>query len=278
MRRLTILVALALVSAVAATEAAKPPAKPPKPTAAAKPTMAKTQPPKGSAPKASTVKGSSVKGSTVKATGPAKASSAKSVKPAKADAKAAKAEMSGRTSSPGSNTNVTTTRIDFTATGVGQKLEKNTALRSKIEAKLQAAGYTGSVYEGAYGFKNIGQFNAATNQVQNHGYSFDLLKVLMTGTYVDPTTHTVYRANQLPNGTVNLVRSDLATNPTSTLSLGQAKQAIAAGREMPEIVLVRPTAPTGITSTSATSSASSVKSKTKRKTSASTVQPGGGSF
>ncbi len=54
MRRLTILVALALASAVTVTEAAKPPAKPPKPTVAGKPTTAKTQPPKGSAPKAST--------------------------------------------------------------------------------------------------------------------------------------------------------------------------------------------------------------------------------
>ncbi len=189
-----------------------------------------------------------MKGSTVKVTGaPAKASSAKSLKPAKADGKVAKAETnkkatassmtaSGSTSSSGSNTNVSTTRIDFTATTVGQKLQKNSALRSKIEAKLQAAGYTGSVYEGAYGFKNLGQFNAATNQVQNHGYSFELLKVLMTGTYVDPKTHTVYRANQLPDGTVTLVRADRATNPTSTLSLGQSKQAIAAGSEMPEIV------------------------------------------
>ena len=122
---------------------------------------------------------------------------------------------------------------------MGQKLEKNSALRSKIEAKLQAAGYTGSVYEAAYGFKNVGQFNAATNQVQNHGYSFELLKVLMTGTYVDPETHAVYRANRLPDGTVNLVSSELATNPASTLSLGQSKQAIAAGAEMPEIVVAR---------------------------------------
>src|SRR4029079_2815783 len=110
--------------------------------------------------------------------------------------------------SPTSNqlpsTRTSTAPIDFTATGVGQKLQKNSALRSKIEAKLQAAGYTGSVYEAAYGFKNPGQFNAATNQVQNHGYSFELLKVLMTGTYVDPDTHAVYRANRLPDGTINL--------------------------------------------------------------------------
>jgi len=93
------------------------------------------------------------------------------------------------------------------------------------------------VFEAAYGFKNQGQLNAATNMVQNHGYSFDLLKVLMTGTYVDPVTHLVYRTQQLPNGTTQLVRSELATNSASTLSLGQAKQAIAGGTVMPEIVV-----------------------------------------
>ena len=325
MRRLTILVALALAGSVAATEAAKP--------TASKPTIAKTQPPKGGAAKpttvhgsaakasiakasakgatvkAATVKGSAVKGSsakasTVKMTGAqANASGGKSVKPAKADAKVAKSDAivtrvetktakaeqknnkkatdssntaSGTTTSPTSNTNVPAT-IDFTATKVGQKLEKNSALRSKIEAKLQAAGYTGSAYEAAYGFKNLGQFNAATNQVQNHGYSFELLKVLMTGTYVDPDTHAVYRANRLPDGTVNLVSSDLATNLASTLSLGQSKQSIAAGAEMPEIVPVVTTTTSGSKRTSATSS-SLVKSKTKRKTAVTTVQPSGGSF
>jgi hypothetical protein len=147
---------------------------------------------------------------------------------------------------------------------VGQKLEQNSALRSKIEAKLQAAGYTGSVYEASYGFKNLGQFNAATNQAQNHGYSFELLKVLMTGTYVDPDTHAVYRANRLPDGTINLVSSELATSPASTRSLGQAKQSIAAGAEMPEIILVQTTT-SGTNSTSSTSAATSVKSKSKGK-------------
>ena len=134
--------------------------------------------------------------------------------------------------------------IDFTGTPLGQKLQKNSAIRSKIEAKLQAAGYSGTAYEAAYGFKNLGQLNAATNQVQNQGYSFNLLKVLMTGTYVDPQTHVVYRANQLPDGTVNLVRARLATNPAPTQSLGQAKQAIAGGAEMPTVVRIPPP-PTG---------------------------------
>ena len=332
MRRLTILVALALADTVAATEAAKPTSKP----TAGKPTIAKTQPPKGGAAKPTTVhssvakasiakasvkgptvkgasakgataKGSSAKPPTVKTTGAqAKASGAKSVKPAKVDAKVAKADVKvtkvdtksakaerktkrrptrpvPRVRRPAARRRPVEHRwvddsIDFTATKVGQKLEKNSALRSKIEAKLQAAGYTGSVYEAAYGFKNVGQFNAATNQVQNHGYSFELLKVLMTGTYVDPKTHTVYRANRLPDGTINLIARSSRTNPASTLSLGQSKQSIAAGGEMPDIVVARTNTTSGTNRASSTSAATSVKSKPKRKSAVSTVQPGGGSF
>ena len=316
MRRLIILVVLALAGTVAATDAAKPTSKP----TAAKP-IAKTQTPKGGAAKPTTVhgsaakastaktsvkattvkssaaKGSSAKSSTVKTTGVQAKAVGKAVKPAKADAKVAKADVkvtkvetrtakaeqnkkattassttaSGSTTSPTPTTSAPTT-VDFTATKVGQKLEQNSALRSKIEAKLQAAGYTGSVYEAAYGFKNLGQFNAATNQVQNQGYSFELLKVLMTGTYVDADTHAVYRATRLPDGTVSLVRSESAVNPASTLSLGQSKQAIAAGAEMPQIVVVGTTTPSG----TKTSTATSVTSK-KRKSAVSTV-PSGGSF
>jgi hypothetical protein len=219
--------------------------------------------------------GAQPKASVAKTKGPqVTASSGKSAKPAKSDVKLAKvnaktpkteakpakieqttkkkatmnATASGGTSTSTPNTTSPThtsiAPVDFTATGLGQKLQKNSAIRSKIEAKLQAAGYSGTAYEAAYGFKNLGQLNAATNQVQNQGYSFNLLKVLMTGTYVDPQTHVVYRANQLPDGTVNLVRARLATNPASTQSLGQAKQAIAAGAEMPNIVRIPPP-PTG---------------------------------
>lgn len=230
----------------------------------------------GAQSKGSTMKmsASQPKGSTVKTKGAQVTASSKSVKPAKSDVKLAKANTkapttdtksanvqqttkkktttnatasSGTSTSTPSTTSTTHTSpapIDFTATKVGAKLQKNSAIRSKIEAKLQAAGYTGTVYEAAYGFKNLGQLNAATNQVQNQGYSFNLLKVLMTGTYVDPQTHVVYRANQMPDGTVNLVRARFATNPASTDSLGQAKQAIAGGAEMPTIVRIPPP-PTG---------------------------------
>ena len=244
---------------------------------------------KGSTMKGSTVKmtGAPAKTSTFKTTGAqAKVSAGKSkgaqmtvatgksgktaksdTKFAKTDTKAPKAETksakldkttkktntgtsSGTSASVSNTSSGTRPAIDFTSTALGQKLEKNSAIRSKIEAKLQAAGYTGSVYEAAYGFKNLGQFNAATNQVQNQGYSFNLLKVLMTGTYVDPQTHVVYRANQNPDGTINLVRTRYATNPAPTDSLGQAKQAIAGGAEMPTIdrTYMHATSTTNITS------------------------------
>lgn len=322
MRRLTILVVLGLALAVGAEAGQKTP----KPNNAPKPTITKTQAPKGGAPKAATPKGPTSKGSTVKMTGTqtkgstfktkgaqakvstgktkgaqATVASGKSTKSMKSDTKFAKADTkapktSAKSAETGSTTKKKTTTtassgtptstsntppstrtptapIDFTATSLGQKLQKNSAIRSKIEAKLLAAGYTGSVYEAAYGFKNLGQLNAATNQVQNQGYSFDLLKVLMTGTYVDPQTHVVYRANEGPNGTTTLVRAGLATDPASTQSLGQAKQAIAGGAEMPTIDLthtsVAPTTtgttPTSTVTVSGTVSTSSATAAKKRQ-------------
>ena len=259
---------------------------------ATKPSTVKASTSKGSTSKGSTPKGTSPSGTkSVKSTqtspklasgAQTKGSESKSLKSAKSDATIAKtdkavkaqgaqAKAEEKTSkkanslsstststdaSPTTTTSGTSTRlVDFTATDVGQKLQKNSALRSKIEAKLQAAGYTGTAYEAAYGFKNLGQLNAATNMVQNQGYSFELIKVLMTGNYVDPDTHQVYRARQAADGSMQLVNPDLATSPASTLSLGQAKQAITGGAVMPEIV------PYSTTSTSTTTSTSAKTSK-----------------
>jgi hypothetical protein len=241
MRRLTILVVLGLAFAVGAEAGPKTS----KPANAPKPAMTKTQAPRGGAPKVTTVKAPAPKGPVMKAAaGRPKASPVK--------AKSTQTTVSsGKSAKPTTSSPTRTTPLDFAGTSVGQKLQNNGAIRSKIEAKLRAAGYTGSVYEAAYGFKNLGQLNAATNQVQNQGYSFNLLKVLMTGTYVDPQTHVVYRTNRLPDGTVRLVRTDLATTPASTQSLGQAKQAIAAGIEMPTVESVH------MTGTSTTTGSSS---------------------
>lgn len=90
---------------------------------------------------------------------------------------------------------------------MGQKLSKNSALRSKLESRLTALGYEGTVYEAAYGFKNLGQFVAATNVSRNLGISFGELKVQMTGLSVDT------------DGTV--LKTD-----TSIKSLGQAIQTV----------------------------------------------------
>lgn len=262
MRRLTFFVVLALALSVAAAEAAKPSGTgKPKPTTTKAPTAkgqnTKGTSAKGAGSKTTTVNGGSAKGSSAKAKGvqtKADKHLAKSdTKAVKADAKVAKGERKtgkqttdsvAKTTTDGARSTTsgkptTSTRIDYTATSLGQKLQKNSVQRSKIEAKLKAAGYNGTVYEAAYGFKNFGQLNAATNQVQNQGMSFELLKVLMTGKYVDPKTHVLYQAQQMPDGTVKLVSPDRATNPVSTLSLGQSKQAIAGGAVMPEVVPVQ---------------------------------------
>ena len=203
---------------------------------------------KGGGPKTTTAKahGPSVKTTTTTKThGPA----AKAVKPAKADAKiaradakAARAEAKAAKKSGTSDTTTTTTvattadatTIDFAAAPNGQKLTKNSALRSKLETRLAALGYTGTVYEAAYGFKNLGQFVAATNVAQNHTLSFEQLKLQMTGLSVmtDPATGeiTVMRANlNTADGTVTLVPVEDATNPAPTKSLGQSIQTLSSG-------------------------------------------------
>jgi len=91
-------------------------------------------------------------------------------------------------------------------------------------------GYTGSVYEAGYGFKNFGQFNAAVQNAQNQGISFEALKTQMTGMSVttDPITGApvIMKANLNPDGTVTMVAADEVTNPAPTQSLGQAKKAL----------------------------------------------------
>ena len=251
MRRLTVLVALAFALSVGVTEAAKP--KPSsKPSGAGKPTITKAQAPKGGAAKAPSVKTKGASVTTTKSPSvKTKGAETKAPKTTTTSVKAAKTDTKSTTTTAAVSSTTTTTSgsIDFATTSLGQKLQKNSTQRSKIEAKLQAAGYTGTIYEAAYGFKNLGQLNAATNMVQNHGTSFDLLKTLMTGTYVDPVTHQAYRANQLPDGTVKLVNPELATNPASSLSLGQAKQAVEGGALMPVVVPYTTTTTTTTTTT-----------------------------
>jgi hypothetical protein len=126
----------------------------------------------------------------------------------------------------------TTTKIDFTATPVGQKLSRNTALNSKLVTRLQAEGYTGSVYQAAYGFKNLGQFVAATNVSKNLGIPFQQLKVQMTGVSV-AADGTVLKAMTDASGKVTLVdpskTTDPSLSPAATKSLGQSIQTLKSG-------------------------------------------------
>jgi hypothetical protein len=115
--------------------------------------------------------------------------------------------------------------MNFTSGKVGEKLAKNSALRSKLESRLTALGYTGTAYQAAYGFKNLGQFVAATNVSQNLGISFEQLKIQMTGLSVNPDG-TVLRASLGPDGNVTMVDSATVTTPAPTKSLGQAIQTV----------------------------------------------------
>lgn len=129
------------------------------------------------------------------------------------------------TDSRSTSTSGTTSTIDFTAAPVGQKLSKNSALRSKLESRLTALGYNGTAYQAAYGFKNLGQFVAATNVSRNLGVSFEQLKVQMTGLSVD-ADGAVLQASLGTDGTVTMVDPAVVTQAAPTKSLGQAIQTV----------------------------------------------------
>jgi hypothetical protein len=170
---------------------------------------------------------------------PVKARSTKHTTTTKAETKLAKADTatksakSKKTDSTAATTSTTstapttstTTAIDFTAAPVGQKLSKNSALRSKLESRLKALGYSGTAYQAAYGFKNLGQFVAATNVSRNLGVSFDQLKTQMTGLSVK-ADGTVLMANLGTDGKVTMVDSAAVTNAAPTKSLGQSIQTV----------------------------------------------------
>jgi hypothetical protein len=126
------------------------------------------------------------------------------------------------------STTGTTSTIDFTSAPLGQKLSTNSALRSKLESRLQALGYTGTAYQAAYGFKNLGQFVAATNVSRNLGVSFDQLKLQMTGLTVK-ADGTVVQANLGTDGKVTMLAPANVTNAAPTKSLGQSIQTIKSG-------------------------------------------------
>jgi hypothetical protein len=153
-------------------------------------------------------------------------------KVAKVTSKSAKAAITDTTSPTGRRARRTAARgttnsttIDFTGGKAGSKLVKNSALRSKLELRLAAAGYNGTVYQAAWGFKNMGQFVAASNVSRNLGISFEQLKIQMTGLSVAPDG-TVLRASVGPDGRVTMVDPALVVTPAPTKSLGQAIQTL----------------------------------------------------
>jgi hypothetical protein len=226
MRIVTITVgtAMAMSLALAPLEAA-PKGKGPAPVKVSAPKAPKAAPsPKttkttAKAPKATTA----AKGSGASKT---KATTTSQTKLAKVETGSTK--KSGTASAITSPTTTPTppTAIDFTKGKAGEKLTKNTKMAEKLGTRLTALGYTGSVFEAAYGFKNFGQFNAAVNNAQNLGLSFEQLKTRMTGVSVSPTGVVLY-ANLNPNGTVTMVPLAQLTNPAPTTSLGQAKKTLA---------------------------------------------------
>jgi hypothetical protein len=151
--------------------------------------------------------------------------STKSKKTSSTTTTATSSTGTGSTSTSTSGTTTTTPAIDFTSGAVGSKLSKNTALRTKLESRLTALGYDGTVYQAAYGFKNLGQFVAATNVSQNLGLSFDKLKVQMTGLSVD-AEGTVLQASVGTDGKVTMVDPAEVTKAAPTKSLGQSIQTV----------------------------------------------------
>jgi hypothetical protein len=81
------------------------------------------------------------------------------------------------------------------------------------------------VYQAAYGFKNLGQFVAATNVSRNLGVSFEKLKIQMTGLSVK-ADGTVMKASLGTDGKVTMMAPASVTNPAPTKSLGQSIQTV----------------------------------------------------
>ena len=189
-----------------------------------------THGPSATGASAKPVKGPSTKPTTTTKTETklAKAdTSTKSPKSKKTDGATTTTTASTSTSSTSTTgTTTTTPAIDFTSGPVGSKLLKNSALRSKLETRLTALGYTGSVYQAVYGYKNLGQAVASINVATNHpDISFEKLKLQMTGLSVK-ADGTVLQANVGPDGKITLVDPALVTNAAPTKSLGQSIQTV----------------------------------------------------
>ena len=155
------------------------------------------------------------------------------------------------TTSSTSTASIPSTTTTVTTTTPTTQSVKNPKLDARLQ-KLLPAGT--NVQDAAAGFKNWGQFVAATHVSQNLGISFAELKAQMTGSYLDPTTG-------LP------VSTGIAPK-----SLGQSIQSVKAGVTVIPQTVGTGTTPTGTTTTStakltistSTTSTAVVQSEVKR--------------
>ena len=139
---------------------------------------------------------------------------------------------------PATNTTSTATRITTTVTPTTPITQsvKNPKLDARLQ-KLLPAGT--NVQDAAAGFKNWGQFVAATHVSQNLGISFAELKAQMTGSYLNPTTGQSVSTGLAPK------------------SLGQSIQSVKAG-----VTVIPPAVGTGTTPTPGTTTASTTTTTT----------------
>jgi hypothetical protein len=151
--------------------------------------------------------------------------------------------------SPKKTTNTSTTNtgaVDFAATPVGQKLTRNTALQSRLTTELRALGYQGTVFDAAYGFKNLGQFVAAVNVSRNLDIPFDQLKLQMTALSVDANGH----VTQSSTPTRSLGQAIHTLKPGADAESGARTATEEAETETDTEAGTKPTSPTPATNTS----------------------------
>jgi hypothetical protein len=127
-------------------------------------------------------------------------------------------------------------------------------LSSKLQTRLEALGYKGTVYQAAYGFKNTGQFVAATNVARNLGVSFDQIKLNMTGFSVKPDG-TVLQANMTSSG-MKMV-DPAAAQTATTQANAEIQSTSTATTTSPTSSTSTTTSPTSTTTTSRKSSKAS---------------------
>ena len=177
--------------------------------------------------KKTTVSAQKAKSTTTKAgkteTRIAKADTRAAKTTAKAETRAAKAQAKAtRKSGTVTTTTAATTETPTTTTKTAAKAGKlNPEQETRLLAQLPA-GMT--VQDASAGFKNWGQFVAATNASINHNIPFDQLKTAMTGIAPGATVPTTApmslgQAIQSLKGTTTTTPTTTATTTTTTTPL-----------------------------------------------------------